>query len=122
MVRAPTQLIIRGLRFASPTKPDQTIAGRTGAAPRENPTLKQPCGFLFIWHSSPLHVPVTIRPATEPAAEATSIAPDLSQPGVPAIVNYLEELPRPIAPNCDKGHYYILNTTILPSESENREE
>jgi phospholipase C len=34
---------------------------------------------------------------------------DLSQPGVPAIVNYLEELPRPIAPNCDKGHYYILN-------------
>ncbi len=34
---------------------------------------------------------------------------DLGQPGVPAIVNYLEELPRPVAPNCDAGHYYILN-------------
>jgi phospholipase C len=34
---------------------------------------------------------------------------DLGQPGVPAIVNYLEALPRPVAPNCDAGHYYILN-------------
>jgi phospholipase C len=34
---------------------------------------------------------------------------DLGQPGVPAIVNYLEELPRPVNPNCDAGHYYILN-------------
>jgi phospholipase C len=34
---------------------------------------------------------------------------DLTQPGVPAIVNYLEALPTPIAPNCDTGHYYILN-------------
>src|SRR3984957_20861322 len=34
---------------------------------------------------------------------------DLSQPGVPAIVNYLESLPRPVAANCDKDHYYILN-------------
>ena len=34
---------------------------------------------------------------------------DLSQPGVPAIVNYLQALPRPVEPNCDSGHYYILN-------------
>ena len=34
---------------------------------------------------------------------------DLSQPGVPAIVNYLESLTRPVAANCDAGHYYILN-------------
>jgi phospholipase C len=34
---------------------------------------------------------------------------DLSQGGVPAIVNYLESLPRPVNPNCDAGHYYILN-------------
>jgi phospholipase C len=34
---------------------------------------------------------------------------DLSQPGVPAIVNYLESLPRPVAPNCEAGRYYILN-------------
>ena len=34
---------------------------------------------------------------------------DLSQPGVPSVVNYLEALPRPINPNCEAGHYYILN-------------
>jgi phospholipase C len=34
---------------------------------------------------------------------------DLSQPGVPAVVNYLESLPRPVKPNCDAGHFYILN-------------
>jgi len=34
---------------------------------------------------------------------------DLSQPGVPAITNYLESLPRPVNPNCDTGHFYILN-------------
>ena len=34
---------------------------------------------------------------------------DLSQPGVPAVVNYLQSLPRPVDPNCDQGHYYILN-------------
>jgi len=34
---------------------------------------------------------------------------DLGQPGVPAIVNYLESLARPVAANCEAGHYYILN-------------
>jgi phospholipase C len=34
---------------------------------------------------------------------------DLGQPGVPAVVNYLESLPRPVDPNCDAGHFYILN-------------
>ncbi len=34
---------------------------------------------------------------------------DLSQPGVPAVVNYLQALPRPVKPNCDAGHYYLLN-------------
>jgi phospholipase C len=34
---------------------------------------------------------------------------DISQPGVPSVVNYLEALPRPVDPNCEAGHYYILN-------------
>ena len=34
---------------------------------------------------------------------------DTTQPGVPAVVNYLQSLPTPIEPNCDSGHYYILN-------------
>jgi phospholipase C len=34
---------------------------------------------------------------------------DPTQPGVQPILNYLASLPRPIKPNCDPGHYYLLN-------------
>ncbi|HEX3438492.1 MAG TPA: alkaline phosphatase family protein, partial [Pseudacidobacterium sp.] len=34
---------------------------------------------------------------------------DLSQPGVPAIVNYLQSLNRPVEPNCQSTHYYLVN-------------
>ena len=34
---------------------------------------------------------------------------DPTQPGVKPIVNYLKSLPRPIKPNCEAGHYYLLN-------------
>jgi len=34
---------------------------------------------------------------------------DASQPGVAPILNYLSSLPQPIDPNCDGGHYYLLN-------------
>ena len=34
---------------------------------------------------------------------------DTTQPGVAAIVDYLGALPRPIASNCEPGHYYLLN-------------
>lgn len=34
---------------------------------------------------------------------------DTRQPGVAPIVDYLTALPRPIRPNCDAGHYYLLN-------------
>jgi phospholipase C len=38
-----------------------------------------------------------------------SACADTTQPGVPAVVDYLASLAKPIAPNCDAGHYYILN-------------
>jgi phospholipase C len=34
---------------------------------------------------------------------------DTTQPGVAPIVNYLKSLDRPINPNCQTGHYYLLN-------------
>jgi phospholipase C len=34
---------------------------------------------------------------------------DPTQPGVAPIVNYLQSLAHPIKPNCDAGHYYLLN-------------
>jgi len=34
---------------------------------------------------------------------------DTTQPGVAPIVNYLKSLAHPINPNCEAGHYYLLN-------------
>jgi len=34
---------------------------------------------------------------------------DPNAPGVAAVVNYLQSLPRPIDPHCEAGHYYLLN-------------
>ncbi|WP_260738383.1 alkaline phosphatase family protein [Tunturiibacter lichenicola] len=34
---------------------------------------------------------------------------DISQPGVPAVTNYLQSLARPVSANCVKGHYYLVN-------------
>jgi phospholipase C len=34
---------------------------------------------------------------------------DMTQPGVAPIVTYLQSLAHPIKPNCDSGHYYLLN-------------
>jgi phospholipase C len=34
---------------------------------------------------------------------------DTTQPGVTTIVNYLSSLPKPIAPHCEAGRYYLLN-------------
>jgi phospholipase C len=38
-----------------------------------------------------------------------SACADSTQPGVPAVVNYLQSLPMPIDARCDAGHYYLLN-------------
>jgi phospholipase C len=34
---------------------------------------------------------------------------DIKQPGVAAVTNYLQSLERPVEPNCQKGHYYLVN-------------
>ncbi|MGA7221583.1 MAG: alkaline phosphatase family protein [Candidatus Acidiferrales bacterium] len=34
---------------------------------------------------------------------------DPTQPGVSAIVKYLQSLPHPVDPHCEVGHYYLLN-------------
>ncbi len=38
-----------------------------------------------------------------------SACADATQPGVPAVVNYLQSLPTPVDARCDSGHYYLLN-------------
>jgi phospholipase C len=43
------------------------------------------------------------------AGGSYSACADPGQPGVGSVVNYLQTLPTKINPNCDPGHYYLLN-------------
>ena len=49
--------------------------------------------------------------ATSPVSGGGSYSDcsDPTQPGVKEILKYLRSLPRPIAANCEEGHYYLLN-------------
>lgn len=38
-----------------------------------------------------------------------SACADASQPGVGPVLRYLAALPKPVSPNCEPGHYYLLN-------------
>lgn len=38
-----------------------------------------------------------------------SACADTTQPGVGSVVNYLQALPTKVNPNCEPGHYYLLN-------------
>ena len=38
-----------------------------------------------------------------------SACADVTQPGVASVISYLQKLPKPVAANCDPGHYYLLN-------------
>jgi phospholipase C len=43
------------------------------------------------------------------ADKAWTNCSDLTQPGIPAIVTYLSTLPWHPSPNCDAGHFYMIN-------------
>ncbi|MFL5288093.1 MAG: hypothetical protein ACJ8AW_45810 [Rhodopila sp.] len=38
-----------------------------------------------------------------------SACADVSQPGVGSVVSYLGALKKPVSPNCEDKHYYLLN-------------
>ncbi len=69
---------------------------------------------------TPRPVPTTGTPKTllrqrflrlrpHPAAAPTATAPIPAPRGAKEVVAYLHDLAHPIKPNCDAGHYYILN-------------
>jgi phospholipase C len=50
-----------------------------------------------------------IAPAANYGGGTYSNCSDATQPGVSVLLNYLNSLPRPVNPNCETGHYYLLN-------------
>ena len=60
-----------------------------------------------------IHCDATARPwrvrHSGPGGGSYSDCSDASQPGVRPIREYLKSLDPPISPNCEQGHYYLLN-------------
>jgi phospholipase C len=53
--------------------------------------------------------PTAVAPNANYGGGSYSNCSDATQPGVPAVLNYLNSLERKVNPNCESGHYYILN-------------
>ncbi|MGA7385782.1 MAG: alkaline phosphatase family protein [Methylocella sp.] len=53
--------------------------------------------------------PTAVAPHANYGGGSYSNCSDATQPGVPAVLNYLSSLPRKVNPNCVSGHYYLLN-------------
>ncbi|MGH6811231.1 MAG: alkaline phosphatase family protein [Methylocella sp.] len=53
--------------------------------------------------------PNAVAPNANYGGGSYSNCSDASQPGVPAVLNYLNSLERKVNPNCEGGHYYLLN-------------
>jgi phospholipase C len=53
--------------------------------------------------------PTAVSPNANYGGGSYSDCSDPNQPGVAPILNYLGSLERKVAPNCENGHYYLLN-------------
>ena len=53
--------------------------------------------------------PNAVAPNANYGGGSYSNCSDATQPGVPAVLNYLNSLERKVNPNCESGHYYLLN-------------
>ncbi len=53
--------------------------------------------------------PTAVAPNANYGGGSYSECYDESHPGVGPVVNYLKSLKRKVEPNCEKGHYYLLN-------------
>ena len=53
--------------------------------------------------------PTAVAPKANYGGGSYSNCSDATQPGVPAVLNYLNSLERKVNPNCESGHYYLLN-------------
>jgi phospholipase C len=92
-------------------KPPHNVEVATGSANAgvvdevENPN---PAAGTNNWYSEDGYGNGSYGSASSGGGSYTNCS-DLTQPGVAPIVNYLQSLARPINPNCEAGHYYLLN-------------
>lgn len=86
-------------------------AGTVGEIENPNPALSTNNWYIEDGYGAGGNAGTKPPYATSPVSGGGSYSDcsDLTQPGVKPIVQYLKSLPHSINPNCEPGHYYLLN-------------
>jgi phospholipase C len=95
-----------------PANPGTPVIGYTSALSEiENPNPMASTNNFYTQdgYGGGTGSPTAVAPNANYGGGSYSNCSDATQPGVPAVLNYLNSLKRKVNPNCESGHYYLLN-------------
>ena len=95
-----------------PANPGTPVVGFTSALSEiENPNPQPSTNNYYTQdgYGGGTGHPNAVAPNANYGGGSYSNCSDATQPGVPAVLNYLNSLERKVNPNCESGHYYLLN-------------
>ena len=98
----------QGQRHATPPHNVEVDAGTANAGTVDEVENPNPASGTNNWYTEDGYGGGSFGSASSGGGSYTDCA-DTTQPGVAPIVNYLQSLATPINPNCEAGHYYLLN-------------
>jgi phospholipase C len=96
----------------NPTNPGTPLPGKTSALSEiENPNPQPGTNNYYTQdgYGGGSGSPTAVPPNANYGGGSYVNCSNLSQPGVPAVVGYLQSLPREVKTRCDSGHFYLLN-------------
>jgi len=96
----------------NPANPGTPLPGHTSALSEiENPNPQTGTNNYYTQdgYGGGSGSPTAVAPNANYGGGSYSNCSDSSQPGVPAVLNYLNSLKPKVEPNCESGHYYLLN-------------
>ncbi len=94
----------------TPPHNQEVVAGTANAGIVDEVENPNPATGTNNWYSEDGYGGGSYGAASYGGGSYTNCA-DTTQPGVAPIVSYLRALATPINPNCEPGHYYLLNIT-----------
>jgi phospholipase C len=96
----------------NPANPGTPVPGYSSALSEiENPNPQPGTNNFYIQdgYGGGSGSPAATAPKANYGGGSYSNCSDIGQPGVAAVVSYLQSLPREVKPRCESGHYYLLN-------------
>ena len=96
----------------NPANPGTPVIGYTSALSEiENPNPQPSTNNFYTQdgYGGGSGSPTATAPSANYGGGSYSNCSDFTQPGVPAVLSYLSSLKPKVNPNCEAGHYYLLN-------------